>query len=109
MRHPHACNAPAGISHATNAPTAEPSITPANAPEVPKAPIKPRRELGHPSTMKMTEVVYSPPTESPCTRRNTTISTDAVTPICLKVGSSPMRNVGTAIATTESVSALRRP
>jgi hypothetical protein len=55
---------------ANAAPTAEPSRMPVVAAHAASAPIRPRRPSGARSTRNTIELVYSPPTESPCTNRN---------------------------------------
>ena len=55
------------------------------------------------------ELVYSPPTESPCTMRNTVRMIGAQSPSVAYPGRSPIRKVGIAMAATENVSAARRP
>src|SRR6266404_9028873 len=63
------------------APTADPKSTPAQAPNGPKLPRNPRCPGFDRSTRKIAEVVYSPPTESPCRSRSNTSSAAAVMPI----------------------------
>jgi len=55
------------------------------------------------------ELVYSPPTESPCTTRSTVSAIGAIRPSVAYPGNKPIKKVGTAIASTEKVSAARRP
>ena len=55
------------------------------------------------------ELVYSPPTESPCTIRSKVSAIGAISPSVAYPGSNPIRKVGTAMAVTENVSAARRP
>src|SRR5215471_13441234 len=69
MRQPQDSNAAVDMLAANTAPTAEPSRMPAPAPHAVSAPIKPRRPSGARSTRNTIELVYSPPTESPCTTR----------------------------------------
>src|SRR5262245_1732303 len=63
------------------APTAEPSRVPIAPPVAANAPIKPRRPSGACSTRNTIELVYSPPTESPCTTRNKVSPIGASTPM----------------------------
>ena len=79
------------------------------APQQPMAPIRPRPPGLACSTMKTIEVVYSPPTDRPWIMRSSVSATGASTPSTSYPGSTPTRNVGTAIAATEKVSAVRRP
>ena len=55
------------------------------------------------------EVVYSPPAEIPCRRRNSTTAIGAAIPIWAWVGKNAIATVGIAIAITDSVRARRRP
>jgi hypothetical protein len=82
---------------------------PAPAPHAVSAPIKPRRPSGARSTRNTIELVYSPPTESPCTMRNSVSAAGAKRPSVAYPGNSPIRKVGIAMAATEKVSAARRP
>ena len=82
---------------------------PVVAAQAASAPIKPRRPSGACSTRNTIELVYSPPTESPCTMRSNVSAIGANSPSVVYPGKSPMRNVGIAIAMTEKVSAARRP
>ena len=63
------------------APTADPKSVPSVAPAVLQLPAKPRCRGGAVSTRNTTEVVYSPPTDTPWIIRNNTSNSDAVTPI----------------------------
>ncbi len=91
------------------APTAEPSRMPAQAPQEMSAPIRPRRPWGACSIRNTIELVYSPPTESPCTMRSRVRATGANSPSVAYPGKSPIRKVGIAMAATEKVRAARRP
>jgi len=82
---------------------------PVTEPKSATAPIKPRRSGFARSTRKTMEVVYSPPTERPCIIRNNVSRTGAMRPSTSYPGSTPIRNVGTAMAATDAVSAARRP
>ena len=109
MRHPQDSSDVVDIVAAKPAPTAEPSRMPPHAPHDVKAPIKPRRPSGARSTRNTIELVYSPPTESPCTMRSRVSAMGARSPSVAYPGSSPIRKVGIAMAATDTVSAARRP
>ena len=94
---------------ATAALTADPKRTPKVAPSGTKLPRKPRRPDADCSTRKTPEVVYSPPTDSPCTSRSSTSRIGAARPARSYVGNTPIRKVGTAISMTDIVSASLRP
>src|SRR5215467_4082252 len=70
---------------ATAALTADPKRTPKVAPSGTKLPRKPRRPDADCSTRKTPEVVYSPPTDSPCTSRSSTSRIGAARPASLLV------------------------
>jgi hypothetical protein len=53
---------------------------PPTAPQQAIAPMMPRLPGDARSTMKTIDVVYSPPTDSPCTMRNTVSKMGAATP-----------------------------
>ena len=55
------------------------------------------------------EVVYSPLTDRPWIMRSTVSRTGAITLSVWYPGKAPTRKVGTDIAITENVSAVRRP
>src|SRR5262249_49270475 len=76
----------------------------APAPHAVSAPIKPRRPSGARSTRNTIELVYSPPTESPCNMRNSVSAAGAKRPSVAYPGNSPIRKVGIAMAATEKVS-----
>ena len=80
MRQPQASSAAVDMLAAKPAPTAEPSRMPAQAPHDVSAPIRPRRPSGACSTRNTIELVYSPPTESPCTMRRKTSAIGASSP-----------------------------
>ena len=109
MRQPQASSVASDIEAAKPAPTAEPSRMPPLAPHDASAPITPRRPSGACSTRNIIELVYSPPTESPCTMRSSVSAIGAATPSVAYPGRSPIRKVGIAMAATEKVSAARRP
>ena len=109
MRQPQASSVASDIDAAKPAPTADPSRVPPPAPDDASAPIRPRRPSGACSTRNTIELVYSPPTESPCTMRKNVSAIGASSPSVAYPGSSPIRKVGIAIAATEKVSAARRP
>src|SRR5262245_62124255 len=69
MRQPQASSAVVDMLAANAAPTAEPSRMPTVAPAPASAPIRPRRPSGACWTRNTIELVYSPPTESPCTAK----------------------------------------
>src|SRR5215472_6131102 len=104
MRQPQDSNAAVDMLAANTAPTAEPSRMPAPAPHAVSAPIKPPRPSGARSTRNTIELVYSPPTESPCTMRNSVSAAGAKRPSVAYPGNSPIRKVGIAMATTEKLS-----
>ena len=108
-RHPQDSSDAVDIVAAKPAPTAEPSRMPPHAPHDAKAPITPRRPSGARSTRNTIELVYSPPTESPCTMRKRVSAMGAKRPSVAYPGSSPIRKVGIAMAATDKVSAARRP
>src|SRR5262245_30038102 len=68
-------------------------------------PMTRRRPSGACSTRNTIELVYSPPTERPWTMRKSVSAIGAARPSVAYPGSSPIRNVGIAIAVTENVSA----
>ena len=70
MRQPQLSRACSDITEASRAPVADPSRMPPTAPQQPMAPTIARRLGGACSMMKMMEVVYSPPTDRPCTMRS---------------------------------------
>ena len=109
MRQPQASSASVDIAAAKPAPTAEPNRMPPQAPHETRAPIKPRRPGGACSTRNTIELVYSPPTESPCTMRSRVRANGANSPSVAYPGKRPIRKVGTAMAATEKVRAARRP
>src|SRR5262249_57988957 len=74
-RQPQASTAAAEKMVLVKAPTADPSSMPALAPKRLQLPMNPRRSGAALSTKKTTEVVNSPPTDSPCIKRNPTRST----------------------------------
>ena len=53
--------------------------------------------------------VYSPPTDSPCSARNTTSRIGAQMPACAKVGNSAMPPLARPIVDTPSSSMRLRP
>ena len=63
-----------------SAPTAEPASMPPVQPTVAKEAKVPRQRGGPFSARNTAEVMYSPPTESPCARRSTSSSTAESTP-----------------------------
>jgi|GEM_PF-2969688 len=81
MRQPQASSAAVDMLAANPAPIAEPSRMPAQAPHEMNAPIRPRRPCGACSTRNTIELVYSPPTESPCTMRSRVSAIGAAIPI----------------------------
>jgi hypothetical protein len=81
MRQPQASSAAVDMLAAKAAPTAEPSRMPSAEPDAASAPIKPRRPSGARSTRNTSELVYSPPTESPCTTRSKVSATGASSPM----------------------------
>ena len=109
MRQPHASNASAGMIAASAAPTPEPSNKPTTAPTLAKPPMKPRRPSGARSIKNTIELGYSPPSESPCIMRRSVSAMGANTPMVSYAGSTPIRNVGTAMAVIEATSAVRLP
>jgi hypothetical protein len=52
---------------------------------------------------------YSPPIESPCSRRQASSSAGAARPISSYVGSSPIASVAPAISRIDDTNAVRRP
>ena len=80
MRQPQASSASVDMTAASTAPVAEPTRMPATAPQPAMAPMTPRWSGGACSTMKMMEVVYSPPTDRPWIMRRSVSRIGAATP-----------------------------
>lgn len=70
---------------------------------------KPRRSRVAASDMYVADVPYSPPVANPCTRRASTRTTGAATPIVACDGTSAITMEQNAISDTLTVSAARRP
>src|SRR6476659_8129432 len=109
IRQPYSITALGDSVVFTIRPAAEPSSVPAKQPNGLQAPINPRFPGTAPSTRNTDDAMYSPPTASPCSSRNTSSSAGAASPMVASLGSSPMQNDGRAMARTDQSSACLRP
>ena len=80
MRQPQASSASVGSIAASSAPVAEPAGCRRSAPQQAKRAHQAAASAGACSTRNTIELVYSPPTESPCTMRRSVSATGANKP-----------------------------